>query len=726
MKNARFSHNFKRFPVSVRLLVFCLPLPIIWLIIMSISMHTRFTKVIQSEYESNLKDKLILIDTTLETYFSNVKNSVEYIAQSALLESSSQAITSYLYKNDPSGATEMTPWLNGEYENSVYEFFKEVLEHTPSLANAGFALESNAGIVEIPLQTRKNGYDPRTRDWYKLAQSNPGKVTFTNARATTYGTINYSVVSPVLHEDGSFKGVLSCAGDLTELLSLVSAVANQTGLNLILADVSGFVIVNTLEPDNIFKNVNELGIPELENYVAGGTDRIPAVFNNQKYVIDMSPSKQDFLKLNFVVFDSQQEVTSTIQGITTFVTIEFVIAILLIAVVIGLVARAIGKSLKQVSQALGDISEGEGNLTAFLSIKGNDEVNDIAVSFNRTISKIAEIVRRVKETMKDLNESGDNLSSSMGSTASAISNITSNIDSIKGQVISQASSVTETASTMEEIIRTIKSLNRAVETQTSNIQESNTLIEEMVSNIVQTTKLLEENDDAIQNLSIATDDGRSTLAESNAVTQKIAEESDSLMEASNIIQHIAEQTNLLAMNAAIEAAHAGDAGKGFAVVADEIRKLSEESTNQGKAITSTLNMLSAEIDSLSSSSKVVEEKFSVIFNMASHVQSLSSKLTKSLDIQESNSRRVQATIRSINQMSTEVRQGSDEMIKGSEEVAVEMQNLNVMTRKITDAMNEITSEANSINNAIKQVTEITQANKSSIDAVTQEVGKFKV
>ena len=421
-----------------------------------------------------------------------------------------------------------------------------------------------------------------------------------------------------------------------------------------------------------------------------------------------------------------KEFTGSVDALQLYMLTVTVIILIVSLVIVYLVTRTIVKPIQTAVDALRNIARGEGDLTVRLPVHGNDEITDMAEYFNQTIAKIGASIRQVGVNSDTMEEIGAELASNMTETASAVHQISANIDGVKQQAMTQAASVTETAATIEEIVRTIKQLNNSIETQAASVAQSSSSVEEMVANIASIAQTLGKTDEVIKDLTTATGDGKATLVTSNTVTQKIAEESGSLMEASSVIQHIASQTNLLAMNAAIEAAHAGEAGKGFAVVADEIRKLAEESSTQGKSITTTLKILSGEIETLSASSKTVEEKFNAIFTLAEQVKEMSARLTEAMREQENGSREVLTAIKSINTVTIEVQAGSEEMLKGGEGVASEMQKLDGLTRVITDSMNEMASGAVQISNAIQEVSEITQRNKRSIENLADEVGKFKV
>ena len=420
------------------------------------------------------------------------------------------------------------------------------------------------------------------------------------------------------------------------------------------------------------------------------------------------------------------EFMGTIQALRFSMYIIGLIILGIALVIVFFTAAAIVKPIGITVEALRNIAQGDGDLTVRLPVHGNDEVTDLSQYFNQTIEKIGSSIKSVGGSANIMQSIGDELSSNMTETASAINEITANIDGVKQQALTQAASVTETSSTVEEIIRTIEQLNGSIETQAASVTQSSASIEEMVANIASITQSLEKSDNMVRLLSTATSEGKTTLLTSNTVTQKIADESGGLIEASSVIQNIASQTNLLAMNAAIEAAHAGESGKGFAVVADEIRKLAEESSVQGKTITDTLRNLSDDIRGLAESSKIVEEKFNAIFQLAENVRGMSAELTSAMREQENGSREVLAAIKNINSVTVEVKNGSEEMLIGGKGVASEMQKLDSLTAVIKDSMNEMSAGVSQINNAVNEVNELAMKNKQSIEGLAGEVRKFKV
>ena len=297
---------------------------------------------------------------------------------------------------------------------------------------------------------------------------------------------------------------------------------------------------------------------------------------------------------------------------------------------------------------------------------------------------------------------------------------------VKEKAITQSASVTETVATVEQINGKLNRLVQGIETQTENISESTAVITHMAENTVRISKTLEESNALIKTVYGQTKLGKDGARTANEVVTQIAERSEALLEASQVIQNIASQTNLLAMNAAIEAAHAGEAGKGFAVVADEIRKLAEESNTQGKQIGVVIKESTEIIGRLTEAGAQAEKTFIDVYESVSKISEKEDSIVQVMYEQETNGKQVLEAIKKINDVTAEVSSGSAEMLEGGNQIAVEMRKLADITRETTDSMNEIASGAEQITNAVEEVNEITQKNKVSIENLANEVGKFKL
>ncbi len=237
---------------------------------------------------------------------------------------------------------------------------------------------------------------------------------------------------------------------------------------------------------------------------------------------------------------------------------------------------------------------------------------------------------------------------------------------------------------MQNNIGNMQTLASASDDMAASVTESSASIEQMVANIKSITQVLETNAESVVALREASEHGKAGLTESTALIEQIATESNELVQASEVIQRIAAQTDLLAVNAAIEAAHAGDYGRGFAVVADEIRKLAEESGEQAKSIGKVLKQLKKSIDTGARSSSEAKSRFDQVVELTGKVEDQELTIKAAMEEQSAGSQQVLEALTNMNELTVKVKEESDELLVTSQEVLAELRRLAVTHEEDVD------------------------------------------
>jgi len=213
----------------------------------------------------------------------------------------------------------------------------------------------------------------------------------------------------------------------------------------------------------------------------------------------------------------------------------------------------------------------------------------------------------------------------------------------------------------------MEQLNMHVEEQAASVTTSSAATEQMIANIQSVTDTLSKNSRNVKELQEASVAGHTSLSEVATDIQGIARESESLLEINAVMQNIASQTNLLSMNAAIEAAHAGDSGRGFAVVADEIRKLAESSSKQSKTIGGVLKGIKGSIDKITKSTDVVLGKFNAIEDGVKTVAVQEGSILNAMEEQGHGSKQILQAVGNVNEVTHKVKEAARRLVETSKE-----------------------------------------------------------
>ncbi|MBB6481801.1 methyl-accepting chemotaxis protein [Spirochaeta isovalerica] len=382
-----------------------------------------------------------------------------------------------------------------------------------------------------------------------------------------------------------------------------------------------------------------------------------------------------------------------------YISAGFAIIVMILSIVISfLIANRIAGSINILKKSLSVMASGD--LTNEIRTTAKDEVGQLSQDMSQFQTGLNRSLKTIKEISNVNSEVKEELIATASETSSAAVEISANINSISTQMSSLDENISLSNKEALDIASYISELSDHINEQLVMVEQSTASITEMIASIANVSKLTLNNQSVIGELVDTANEGDLRLTETTGIIEDINSSVNDINNMAGIIQNISSQTNLLAMNAAIEAAHAGDQGKGFAVVADEIRKLAEASATNTKEISKTLKGIIGRIEDASRAGQSTRDAFNYINQKISTVSEALLTVSSSTDELNVGGQQILEAMSSLRDTSSLVKDKSDVVKTGSGSVNELMGSVSRISGIVTNAITEVNIGFNEVSDAV--------------------------